>query len=399
MLSGASIICLSAIDWDFNWQLSQEVATMLADAGNRVLFVENSGVRRPELRDMGRLRARFWNWKRSPDGIRTVRDGVDVLSPLLVPLPYSRLAGFINTRVFLRTVRSWLASNGGGPQIVITFLPTPFARSVIRHLDPQLAVYYCADRLAESSPGASRLRESENALLPEVDLVLTTSNGLQATASKLAAHAELLVCGVHCEDFARARNSNADPPAVFRDLIGPVVGFAGSIREAIDVALLARVAELAPEMNFVLVGPVMADVRALARPNVHLVGPIPGTEVARYMAAFDAGILPYTLNAFTADVMPVKLKEYLAAGLPVVSTSLSEVRDFAEAHPGVITFADDASSFAAALRKALVDTPEEVARRMKVARGYDWSQQMSRLRELMETTLAARARRATLQAQ
>ena len=45
MLQGASIVCLSSIDWSFNRQNPQEVALALAERGNRVLFIENTGVR------------------------------------------------------------------------------------------------------------------------------------------------------------------------------------------------------------------------------------------------------------------------------------------------------------------------------------------------------------------
>ena len=107
------------------------------------------------------------------------------------------------------------------------------------------------------------------------------------------------------------------------------------------------------------------------------------------MAHFDVGILPYILDPFTAAVMPVKLKEYLASGLPVVSTPLPDVLRFAEEHPGLVTFGEDASRFVGALRAALADDDAAaVERRMAVARGYDWTEQMGRLGGWMEELLA-----------
>jgi hypothetical protein len=47
MLSGRDIILISSIEWDFNWQGHQEIARRLAQAGNRVLYIENMGVRVP----------------------------------------------------------------------------------------------------------------------------------------------------------------------------------------------------------------------------------------------------------------------------------------------------------------------------------------------------------------
>jgi glycosyltransferase involved in cell wall biosynthesis len=389
LLQGASIVCLSSIDWSFNRQIPQEVALALAKGGNRVLFVENTGVRRAVLRDAPRLWSRFQNWWRARGGVERVAGGIDVFAPLLLPFPYSRAAVYLNTRVLVRAVRAWLG-DGRRPLIVITFLPTPLARSVIGALDPALVVYYCLDSLAESSPGARRVVHSERRLLTEVDLVLVTSGVLYKMAAEVTSRVDLLVSGVRVEEFERARRSRTEVHKAFASRSRPVVGYIGSLRSATDLALLASAAELAPDLEFVLAGPRFVDVTPLAtRPNVRLLGAIPHEDVMKYMVRFDAGVLPYLINQFTAGIMPVKLKEYLAAGLPVVATPLPEVRRFAEQHPGLVRFAGNPQEFVAALRIALSDSaPEAVERRVAVAREYDWSGQMARMTQLIEQALA-----------
>src|SRR5437868_14863594 len=104
----------------------------------------------------------------------------------------------------MRTLRRCLGRNGSGPLIVITFLPTPLVHDVIDELDPALVVYYCIDRLPESSPGARKLLEPERALLAEADVVLMTSSGLCKMAEAHASHVEPLEAGVRPGDFARA---------------------------------------------------------------------------------------------------------------------------------------------------------------------------------------------------
>jgi len=302
------------------------------------------------------------------------------------------VAGVINTHVLLRSIRRWLGHRSARPLILITFLPTPLARAVIRRLDPSLIVYYCIDRLAESSPAARKVRHSESRMFAEADLVLVTGHGLLSQARRLASRIELLAAGVRCQAFECARGEGGELPSAFQGLSGPVIGFVGSLRSSTDLVLLTRAAELAPDLNFMFVGPALIDARGLAAwPNVRLVGPVPHGEAVRHMVRFDAGILPYVLNRFTDAVMPMKLKEYLAAGLPVVSTPLPEVCRFASEHSEVVAFATDAPSFVAALRAALVrNGPAEVARRIAVAERYDWTEQMSRMSALMESALAAR---------
>ena len=392
MLRDATIVCLSSIDWAFNWQLPQEVASAFASSGNRVLFIENTGVRRPSIRDAARLRDRIKNWWQAPGSVNVTMQGPEILSPLLLPFPYARAAVAFNERILVRAVRAWIGRGDQHPLIVITFLPTPLARGVIHRLKPDLSVYYCADRLVETSAQAGKLRQSEPLLLAEAGLVLTTSHGLQKTAAPIAKRVEYLPCGVRSADFADAKRSPARRPSAFDGLTGPIIGFTGTLRNETDVALLTELAEIAPDLNFVFVGPVAVGVTRLrAQKNVRFLGAVPHADVVTYTAGFDAGMLPYVLTDYTADVMPVKLKEYLAAGLPIVSTHLPEICRFAEQHPGVISFASDAAAFTQELRKAAVDKDHaSVEHRMEIARHYDWREQMSQMSVWIESELAAR---------
>lgn len=88
MLRGRDIICISSIDWDFIWQGHQQIMSTLVAHGNRVLFIENTGVRSPRLKDLPRLKHRVTRWWRSTKGFRQERENLYGFSPLIVPLPY-----------------------------------------------------------------------------------------------------------------------------------------------------------------------------------------------------------------------------------------------------------------------------------------------------------------------
>ena len=390
MLRGTTIVVLSSIDWAFNWQNPQEVASALAADGNRVLFVENTGIRRPAWKDRSRLRRRLANWYRARGGTVQTAAGVDVWSPVLVPLPYSRVASRLNAAVVLRTIRRWAGESG--PIVLITFLPSPLVRAVIRGLSPAVTVYYIMDRLTESSPGAWRLRRHEDALLAEADLVFTTSHGLLESASQISTRVSMVSSGVRFQAFQQARERPADRPRVGSGRTPPVIGYVGSVRDELDLVLLSHVARLAPDLSFLIIGPILTDIRELSgRANVRFVGPVPHDEVIRYLMTFDAGIIPYVQNSYTAHIMPFKLKEYLAAGLPIVATSLPEIRRFVSEHGDVVTIADTAEAFVAALRSAVAaDSPAKRARRLNVAKHYDWADSIKTMSVHMSTALDAR---------
>ena len=61
-----------------------------ARAGNRVLFIESTGVRAPAWKHRGRLLARLRKWESGKGRFRTVADNVSLYSPLALPFPYAR---------------------------------------------------------------------------------------------------------------------------------------------------------------------------------------------------------------------------------------------------------------------------------------------------------------------
>src|SRR5262249_34989276 len=157
------------------------------------------------LRDARRVLARLRNWWRSAGEAKPIIDGLHVLSPLLLPFPYSRVAHFFNSKALLRRIRHWMRRRGDGPLIVFTFLPTPLVHAIIRQLDPTLVVYYCIDRLSESSHGARKLRGPEEKLIADADLVLTTSEELHSTALRHTSRVAMIPCGVRCQEFEQAK--------------------------------------------------------------------------------------------------------------------------------------------------------------------------------------------------
>ena len=393
MTGKPDVICISSIDWDFIWQGHQEIMSRLAADGHRVLFVENTGVRAPHMRDLPRVRQRIRNWWRGTKGFRQERPNLFVYSPLVLPWPYSRPARWINRFVLLRALRRWMRATGFFQPIAWTFLPTPLARDLVAALDPQLTIYYCIDDLASSSPGAKRIISSEERLFKEADLVFVTSERLRERAARLSDHVYLFPFGVSLERFAAVRRDDTATPDEVRALKRPIVGYVGGLHQWVDQDLLASVAAGMPEVTFALVGPEQTDVSKLRHcPNVKLFGLRRHEELPRYVKGFDVGIVPYRLTEYTANVYPTKLNEYLAMGIPVVATDLPEIRRFNAAYGSVVEIAGDARAFCGAIRAALNDSsPSQVERRMTVADANSWASRIAAMNRLVDEALVRRA--------
>jgi uncharacterized SAM-binding protein YcdF (DUF218 family)/glycosyltransferase involved in cell wall biosynthesis len=391
--SRRDVVCISSIDWDFIWQGHQEIMSALAASGHRVLFVENTGVRAPTTRDLPRLQQRIRNWWRGTKGFREERPNLFVYSPLLVPLPYSRVARAVNRLLLLRALRRWMRAIGFHRPIVWTFLPTPIALDLIDAIDPELTIYYCIDDLSASSPGAKRIVSSEQRLFAQADLVFVTSEKLRQRAARVSDHVHVFPFGVNFDQFDRVRHAPGGLPADLEALKRPVIGYVGGLHQWVDQNLIVALASRMPEATFALVGPAQADVSALAQcPNVRLLGQRPHDVVPQYVKGFDVAIVPYRVTDYTLNVYPTKLNEYLVMGVPVVATDLPEIRQYNVRHGDVVEVASDAPAFATAIRRALNDSsPPDVERRIAAAHANSWQRRMAAMNGLIEEAIERRA--------
>ena len=391
--SPADILCISSIDWDFIWQGHQEIMSTLAAQGHRVLFLENTGVRRLRFSDVPRLRRRVRNWSKGTGGFREERPNLFVFSPLVLPGPYSRIARRINRFLLLRSIRRWMRATGFSRPVIWSFLPTPVAHDLMNHLDPSLTVYYCIDDFVSSSPEARRIVRTEEAMFRRADLVFVTSEKLRQRAATLSARVHVFPFGVKFEAFDETRRAVRRPPADIASLKRPIVGYVGGLHQWIDQDLVAAVAERLPEASFAFVGPAQTDMTRLEQcANVTMLGAKPHAELPAYVREFDVGIVPYRLSDYTANVYPTKLNEYLAMGIPVVASDLFEIRRFNLAHGDIVAVARDGAEFAGAITRALQDgLPPEVARRVEVARRNSWSSRIAQMSAVIAEATAVRA--------
>jgi uncharacterized SAM-binding protein YcdF (DUF218 family)/glycosyltransferase involved in cell wall biosynthesis len=393
-LEHRDFVIISSIDWSEIRQMPQQLATSLLDSGHRVLFIENTGVRAPRLGDVARIGARVRNWLKGTRGFFDIQDDLTVFSPLFVPLPYSRFVLTINRFLLSRAISKWMRINRFYVPVLITFLPTPLADSLIVDIDPELVIYYCANDMAGGSEGATPLRPYEDLFFAKADAVFCNSNALIDRAEKFAKQVFLFPAGVDFAMFENARN-NCDVPADLDAIPRPIVGYVGAISGVFDQALLVKAAQALPEVNFVLIGPVHADVSQLnACPNIILLGKRPHNEVPGYIKGFDVALIPYIKNQFTDAVYSCKLNEYLAMGASVVTTDLRELRLYVEQYGSVLQIAGTQEEFVEKIRQALA-APDEAQRvaRLKAARANSWEKRFEGIYGIIAQLFVAKSSR------
>lgn len=388
-MSNKNFIVISSIDWTTHWQMPQQLATALVAAGNRVLFIENTGVRAPRLGDFGRIRERIRNWLKSTRGFSEIQTGLTVFSPLFVPFPYSRFAGWINRFLLSTSVSKWMRVVRFHDPVALTFLPTPLVQALIRDVDPVLVVYYCVDDMAGSSPAVRKLRPWEDLLFSQADLVLVTSESIRERAVVHAKHVYVFPSGVNFALFDTARERAAVPDDL-ASLQRPIVGYVGALSGVMDQDLMLKMATHMPSVTFALVGPQYTGISRLeACSNIKLFGARPHDEIPAYIKGFDVALIPYVVNQFTDSVYSCKLNEYLAMGVPVVATDMREIRRFVEKHGAVVEIGCDTTDFIDKVRLALDESVSAKQQmRITVAKSNGWDQRFAEISRVIEQHLA-----------
>ena len=392
MIKNNDIICISSIDWDFIWQGHQEIMSSFAANGNRVLFIENTGVRSPGIRDISRLGKRFRDYFKGVKGIRKESENLFIYSPLVLPFPYSRLARWVNKHILLSVIGRWMKAVRFSDPIIWTFLPTGTAQDIIENINKRLVVYYCIDSFAASSASAKKIKSYEKDLISSADLVFVTSKALYDHCAQYSRNVHLFPFGVNIENFEKVRVKPTSPPAEFGDIKGPVAGYVGGIHKWIDQDLVRAAAQRYPGTAFVFVGPVQTDISSLSSvPNIRFLGARKHSELPHLVKYFSVSLIPYLITDYTANVYPTKLNEYLSMGKPVVSTALPEVIRFNRENGDIANVASGKEEFISLIERSIGEHSDEaVARRIAAARENSWASRIEKMSGVITDALERR---------
>lgn len=383
-MTGRDIVCVGFNDWETElWTNQHHLMARLAGSGNRVLFIESLGLRRPTVagRDVSRMARRLVRGLQPP----RERDGVHVLSPLVIPLHGNPTVRRLNARILPALVGR--AARRLGMRRPILWGYVPQAEVLLDVLDPSLVVYHCVDDIAtQEGIDTASFQAAEARYAGRADLVLASAPRLAERMRTLSDNVLYAPNVADTAAFAAALDEGRiDEP--LGALPHPRLVFTGAIAEKkLDLPLLAEIARARRDWTIALVGPVglgdpHTDVAALeAEPNVHLLGARRYEELPAVLRGADITLIPYRASELTASIFPMKVYEYLAAGRPVVSTPLPALEGVAE-----ITVADGAAAFISAIERELAeDTPERRTARSAAAARNSWDARLEEIGTALE---------------
>lgn len=330
----ADVICLSHLRWNFVFQRPQHLMSRYSTS-RRVYFVEE-----PVFNEQ----------------LQAATVTMEPHGHLLVVTP--QLPASFNATQTLAAQRSLLTQLIAAEHIqhYVLWYYTPQALRFSDHLRPDAVVYDCMDELSAFKNADPALPRLERELMQRADLVFTGGHSLFEAKRHQHHNIHALPSSVDVDHFAAARQW-PDEPDDQAAIPHPRLGFFGVLDERLDIALLRGVAEARPDWQLVMIGPIVkidpADLPQL--PNIHYLGPKNYNQLPGYIAGWDVALLLFARNNATKYISPTKTPEYLAAGKPVVSTSIRDVvNPYGEM--GLVRIADVVPEFVAACDAALIET-------------------------------------------
>ncbi|MDX2098424.1 MAG: glycosyltransferase family 1 protein [Leptolyngbyaceae cyanobacterium bins.59] len=275
---------------------------------------------------------------------------------------------------------------------------TPMAMAFSAHVRSSVIVYDCMDELSAFRGASPELRIWEKQLFERADVVFTGGHSLYEVKRHQHENVHAFPSSIDVAHFAQAKTMEEEPEDQV-NIPHPRLGFYGVVDERMDLELLDEIAQARPDWHLVIIGPVVKiDPETLPNhPNIHYLGGKSYQELPNYLAGWDVALLPFARNESTRFISPTKTPEYLAAGKPVVSTSIRDVvRPYGE--QGLVKIADTASEFVAAIesifqtKSANADWREQVdAFLSQMSWDKTWTSMVQKIELVIENRTATKA--------
>jgi len=362
------LVCLSHLRWSFVYQRPQHLLSRCAQK-QRVFFVEEPVLSADlgEWLDVSLHPSKVW---------------------VVVPHLNEGLSQEAANTAQRRMIDRLFAEQGIHNYILWYY--TSMAMGFTGHLKPKAIVYDCMDELSAFKKAPPTLREREAELFSRADLVFTGGQSLYEAKCDQHLNVYAFPSGVDMTHFSQARKQTADP-ADQANIPHPRLGFYGVIDERMDLELLDGVAVARPDWQLVIIGPVAKIDPAVLphRQNIHYLGSKDYQELPNYLAGWDVALLPFAHNESTRFISPTKTPEYLAAGKPVVSTSILDVvRPYGQ--EGLVAIADTVAEFVAAAEAAMKQDAQVSGWLNRVdafLEKHSWDHTWARMMQLVKSVL------------
>ncbi len=324
------IVAMAPNAWDGPWMNRQQLLSRLGSQHN---IIYSNGLWSVWDRDQSA-------WKEaSVSGDFYAQDQVLVDQPPKFLLRWPRFSALDDLAIRMavrRWKRAWEIEKNS---LRVVYLFHPQFYPYVKKIQADFVVYHAYDMLS-LTPGWSReLEEQQRALLAMADLVVASSDVIAEELTAISGKSvEMLPNGADFNVFCGAATGDSPEPDDLANIPHPRIGYVGNLNLKVDFPLIASLAKIHQNWNFVFVGgkgKLDAHTQkgfdeCVGLKNVYFLGAKDYREIASYAANMDVNLMCYRVegDVWTRGIYPLKLHEYLATGKPVISSDIPSVIPF-----------------------------------------------------------------------
>lgn len=363
-LKDESVVCFAGGDWWYHHPHTENHITKRLARQNRVLYVNSLTMGLPSVSNpdfLLKIRRKLKSYLR---WLRTLPDGMHVLTPAVLPFFGSKTVRALNLFLLVMQVRlaMWLC----GMRKPVVWVCIPSAADIASRLDAKVILYQVSDKYdANQDSALSRdiIRQMDTQL--KTMAASTIYTGRRLFDESHVPNRVLVEQGVDFDHFAQAADQVAPDIA---SIPSPILGYMGAIDHVVDVPLVEEVVRRRPDWHWVFVG-LKSNLVSISAPNVHFLGSKPYEKLPEYLCRFDVCVLPWSQDSqFVSYGSATKVREYLATGKPVVISPMYEYLNT----PGIRVYRT-ADEFIRAVEDSLkCDTEADRRLRQSLVRNSTW---------------------------
>ena len=267
----------------------------------------------------------------------------------------------------------------------IIVVGTAHAYDLLNKFNDNLLIYHCSDDYTFVPTFPKSFAQLEIDLFKKCDFVIATAEELMKSKSNYNSKIYTVPNGADISHFLSTQDNNKKISHELKNLEGPIIGYIGSIFDWLDKDWIFEAAKAHPDWNFIFIGPIETDISFLKNTNnIHFFGPRPYSILPEYLKGFNVATIPFVFNDVTLRASPIKFYEYLASGIPIVSTNLPDLRPMKD----YAYLANNSAEYIEFLNEALNNDSDKMKnKRMEISRKFSWSTRFEKIDHLIDKNL------------
>ena len=296
---------------------------------------------------------------------------------------YSTIKNKISLKATLKDIDNYVKKENY--KNIILWSNYPLVTEHFEHIEHDISVFDTVDNWCKHASYKkfwNKLKDNYKIIRNKADIIFILSKESEKIFYPRKKNIFQITQGI---DLAHYQNKNKIINNDIAKIPHPIIGYVGIIQEdRVNLDLIEYIANKNLDKSIVLIGPIWKkqDEEKLKKfANIYLLGPKSYKEIPDYFNQFDTGIIPHYTNEFIKYTCSMKIYEFMACGLPIITTNTPGTEQFKD----YIKITNDFDEFNTFINQELEsDSKEKINARLKIIKEHTWAKKIDQMLNYIE---------------